>query len=383
MEHTDLKRTALFDIHVKNGGSLVPFAGYQMPLQYNMGIKDEHLYCRSKVGLFDVSHMGQAEIVGADFETAALALERVVPGNIINLKPVSYRYTVLLNETGGIEDDLMVTHRVDGEGNSLLGLVVNAARKTHDYAYISAFLDDEMELKIDDERALIALQGPDAEKIMAIWCGAGVNLPYMHETATSFFDVPCRVSRAGYTGEDGFEISLLNQDVVRVVEMLLSHDDVKLIGLGARDSLRLEAGFCLYGHDINETTTPVEASLEWVIGKRRRREGGFIGDEIILPQLEKGPERRRVGLIPVTRSAPARENALIFSQEGDEIGGVTSGGFGPTVNGPIAMGYVKNSLAQLGTIVDVEIRGKRYQWRVSDLPFTPYRTKAQTKVTKH
>lgn len=379
----DCKQTALFDIHAQNGAKIVPFAGYQMPLQYEMGIAKEHLYCREKVGLFDVSHMGQAELISENFETSAEALERIVPGDLLSLRPGRLRYTVLLNEKGGIEDDLMVTHRIRDDGSSVLGLVVNAARKSHDYAYISAFLEEDVELKINDECALIALQGPDAEKIMAIWCAEAVSMPYMNEISTTFFDIPCRVSRSGYTGEDGFEISVPEKQVERLVTMLLSHDDVKLIGLGARDSLRLEAGFCLYGHDINEEISPVEANLSWIIGKRRKRDGGFLGDALIINELENGPQKRRVGLLPVTRSAPAREGAEIFDQEGKKIGAVTSGGFGPTLNGPIAMGYVKSQYSSLGTKVEIEIRGKRYEWRVTDLPFTPYRTKAAKKPTKH
>ena len=383
MEHSELKRTALYDIHIANGATMVPFCGYQLPLQYERGIKEEHLYCRSVVGLFDVSHMGQAEIIGDDFYSAAYALEKIVPSNIANLKPNQMRYTVLLNEEGGIEDDLIVTHRIKMDGSSRLGLVVNAARRSHDYAYISSALEDDLEFKIEDDRALIALQGPDAAKIMAIWCGSAIELPYMREIETTFFDVPCRVSRSGYTGEDGFEISMLEGDVVRVTEMLLSHGDVKLIGLGARDSLRLEAGFCLYGHDIDDKTTPVEASLEWIIGKQRQAEMDFIGAHHIVSQLENGPKRRRVGLLPVTRSAPAREGALIFNLEGKEIGRVTSGAFGPSVDGPIAMGYVSAQYSQLGNIAEIEIRDRRYKWRVSDLPFTPSRTVAKSKITKH
>lgn len=270
-DQNELKKTAFHDLHVEHDAKMVGFAGYSMPLHYEMGIKQEHLYCRDTVGLFDVSHMGQAELIAEDYETAAKALEKIVPGDVLKLKPERLRYSVLLNEKGGIEDDLMITHRIQEDGSHVVGLVVNAGRKTHDYAYISAYLPDDVDFKILDDRSLLALQGPDAEKIMAVWCGEAVGMPYMSEIETNFFDAPCRVSRCGYTGEDGFELSLLNDDAGRVAKMLMSHPDVELIGLGARDSLRLEAGFCLYGHDINTTTSPIEADLSWIMNKRRDR----------------------------------------------------------------------------------------------------------------
>lgn len=382
-ENNDLKKTVFHDLHVKHGAKLVEFAGYSMPVQYEMGIKQEHLYCRDTVGLFDVSHMGQAELVAKDYETAALALEKIVPGDVLKLKPERMRYSVLLNEKGGIEDDLMITHRVNAKSESIVGLVVNAGRKIHDYAYISSYLPDDVELKILDDRSLIALQGPEAESILSIWCGEAVGIPYMSEIQTTFFDVPCRVSRCGYTGEDGYEISLSNADAERVAIMLLSHPDVKLIGLGARDSLRLEAGFCLYGHDIDTETTPVEADISWIMNKRRRREGGFLGEKIILQQATSGPKKRRVGLLPQGPVAPAREGALLFNAEGQEIGLVTSGGFGPTIGGPVAMGYVSSEHASLGSQIFVEVRGRKSEWRVTDMPFTPYRTYNAKQPTQH
>ena len=382
-EQNELKQTAFHDLHLEHGAKMVEFAGYSMPLYYEKGIKQEHLYCRETVGLFDVSHMGQAELIAEDYETAARALEKIVPGDVLNLKPERLRYSVLLNEKGGIEDDLMITHRVQADGTHIVGLVVNAGRKSHDYAYISSYLPDDVDFKILDDRQLLALQGPDAEKIMAVWCGEAVGMPYMSEIDTNFFDVPCRVSRCGYTGEDGFELSLANEDASRVAKMLMSHPDVELIGLGARDSLRLEAGFCLYGHDIDTTITPIEADLSWIMNKRRRQEGGFLGDSVILDQIANRPLKRRVGLLPDGPAAPAREGAKLFNDQMQEIGVVTSGGFGPTIGGPVAMGYVTLPHDQLGTSIFVEVRGRKSLWRVTDLPFTPHRTYNAKRPTQH
>lgn len=381
---SDYARTVFYEQHLEQGGKMVPFAGYMMPIQYELGIKQEHIYCREHVGLFDVSHMGQAELVADDFDQAAEALEAIVPGEILKLKEGRMRYSVLLNEAGGIEDDLMITHRVKSDGSSVIGLVVNAARKAHDYDYINTQLEEfGVRVEPHEDRSLLALQGPEAEKIMAIWCGDAVGMPYMSEIETSFYDVPCRVARCGYTGEDGFEISMLTKDALRISTMLLSYPDMKMIGLGARDSLRLEAGFCLYGHDITEETSPIEANLGWIIGKRRREEGGFHGEGRILNELNKGPLTRRVGLLPKGASAPAREGAVVYDSDGNQIGVVTSGGFGPTVGGPVAMGYVADGFSRLGTTVLVEVRGKRYEWQVTDMPFTPYRTYKAKKPTQH
>lgn len=382
---SSLFQTELYELHRQHGGKMVPFAGYHMPLQYEMGIKGEHLHCRSEVGLFDVSHMGQAALVADDFKTAALALEGLVPGDILNLKPGRMRYSVLLNPLGGIEDDLMITHRTLGDGRAVVGLVVNAARKDHDYHIIEQVLPANVTLEVYDERALIALQGPRAAKVIAIWCAEAATMPYMSEIETSFFDVPCRISRAGYTGEDGFEISVPSGKAVRVTEMMLSYPEVKLIGLGARDSLRLEAGFCLYGHDIDDTTSPVEADLSWVVNKRRRQDGGFLGEDRILGELKAGPKRRRVGLTPAGASPPAREGAELFSaeQQSERIGVITSGGFSPSLSRPIAMGYVAAGYDQPGCGIEVEVRGKRYRWQVSALPFVPYQTYKAKKTNTH
>jgi aminomethyltransferase len=381
---TEPLKTPFYDLHVQEGGRMVDFAGYLMPVQYELGIKQEHLYCREHVGLFDVSHMGQAELIAKDYETAARALETIVPGDVLRLKEGRMRYSVLLNEAGGIEDDLMITHRVQKDGSSIIGLVVNASRKSHDYDYINEQLaEHDVSVQPLDDRALLALQGPEAEKIISIWCGDAVGMPYMSEIETTFFDVPCRVARCGYTGEDGFEISMATADALRISTMLMSYPDMQLIGLGARDSLRLEAGFCLYGHDITAETSPIEADLAWIIGKRRRENGGFLGEGRILKELNEGPLTRRVGLMPKGASAPAREGAVLYDSDGNQIGIITSGGFGPTIGGPIAMGYVAQDFSQLGSLVLVEVRGKRYEWQVTDMPFTPYRTYKAKKPTTH
>ncbi len=380
---TKLSRTGLYDLHLANGAKMVPFAGYEMPLQYELGIKSEHLHCRREAGLFDVSHMGQAELVGPDYETAARALEVLVPGEVLKLKPGGMRYSTLLNEEGGIEDDLMITHRVKPDGLAVVGLVVNAARKAHDYHLIASALPDDVTLEVLDDRSLLALQGPRAEMVMAIWCGEAVGMAYMSEIDTTFFDVPARVARCGYTGEDGFEISIPSEQAERLAEMLLSYPEVELIGLGARDSLRLEAGFCLYGHDIDETTSPVEADLAWVINKRRRKEGGFHGEERILEELTAGPVKRRVGLLPEGTSPPAREGALLFDPTGGEIGRITSGGFSPSLNKAVAMGYIETAFDQPGKVIEAEIRGRRYRWQVSEMPFVPYKTYKAKQPTQH
>lgn len=382
-EALDLLKTPFYQFHINNNAKMVPFAGYDLPVHYEMGIKQEHLHTRSDVGLFDVSHMGQAELVAKDYKTSAHALEAIVPSDVLGLKPQHMRYSVLLNGSGGIEDDMMITHRINGDGRSVVGLVVNGARKSHDYDLIAAHLPKDVELKILEDRALLALQGPEAEKVIAIWCGQAVGMPYMSEIETRFFDVPCRISRCGYTGEDGFEISMKQDDASRVMKMLLSYPEVRLIGLGARDSLRLEAGFCLYGHDIDDTISPIEADLAWIINKRRRADGGFLGEERILSELTAGPPQKRVGLLPLGTGAPAREGAQLFDEAGTLIGHITSGAFGPSINTPIAMGYVALNFSKLGTIVQVEVRGKRAPWQVVDLPFVPYKTYKTKQPTRH
>ena len=276
-----LKRTPIFNLHSELGGKMVPFAGYEMPVQYPLGVLKEHLHTRQKAGLFDVSHMGQSFLTAPDHATAAAALEALVPGEIAKLGLGRLRYTMLLNEAGGILDDLMVTRSVSPDDDGRLMLVVNAACKDADYAHLQANLPDSVKLTTIDDRALLALQGPTAASVMAKWCPQAADMGFMTGASARFDGVDCHISRSGYTGEDGYEISIAADKADQVTRTLLSHDDVEMIGLGARDSLRLEAGLCLYGHDIDETTSPVEADLVWSMSKRRRAEGGFPGAERI------------------------------------------------------------------------------------------------------
>jgi aminomethyltransferase len=359
-----LRRTPLYDLHVARGARMVPFAGYEMPVQYPTGIIAEHLHTRAKAGLFDVSHMGQIALRG---DAAAGALEELVPGDLQALAPGRMRYTLLLNEIGGIIDDLMATRIETG-----LLLVVNAARKEHDLAHLKQNLDINIEIEPRFERALLALQGPAAAAALARLAPGVDRMPFMSAADIAIAGVPCFATRSGYTGEDGFELSLASEHAVQVAEALLNEPEVAPIGLGARDTLRLEAGLCLYGHDIDETTTPIEAGLAWTIGKRRRDESGFPGGGTILQQLAHGPERRRVGLRPDGR-APAREGSVILDAAGDSVGHVTSGGFGPTLGAPIAMGYVDAGHAEIGTPLSLVVRDVPRPAHVVPLPFVPTR----------
>ncbi|MGK9236382.1 glycine cleavage system aminomethyltransferase GcvT [Inquilinus limosus] len=365
MTDTPLQRTPLFDLHVELGAKLVPFAGYEMPVQYPAGILKEHLHTRAEAGLFDVSHMGQAWLEAEPGEDVAALIETLVPGDIAGLAPGRIRYSLLLNDEGGILDDLMITRSPDP---ALLFLVVNAACKDADFAHIATKLAGRARLVRLDDRALIALQGPKAAEVLARHAFGADDLAFMESGSFALDRVECLISRSGYTGEDGFEISAPAEEAERIARFLLSEPEVAPIGLGARDSLRLEAGLCLYGHDIDTTTTPVEAGLAWTIGKRRRAEGGFPGADRILKQLAEGPARKRVGLKPEGR-APAREGTPILSSDGREIGRVTSGGFGPTVGGPVAMGYVEAGFAAAGTPVSLLIRDKAHPAVVAALPF--------------
>ena len=359
-----LRRTPLYDLHVARGARMVPFAGYEMPVQYPTGIIAEHLHTRAKAGLFDVSHMGQITLRG---NAAARALEELVPGDLQALASGRMRYTLLLNETGGIIDDLMATRVETG-----LLLVVNAARKEHDLAHLKQTLDSNVEIEPRFDRALLALQGPAAAAVLARLAPGVDRKPFMSAADNTIAGAPCSATRSGYTGEDGFELSLAAEHAVGVAEALLNEPEVAPIGLGARDTLRLEAGLCLYGHDIDETTTPVEAGLAWTIGKRRRDDSGFPGAGTILQQLGNGPERRRVGLRPDGR-APAREGSVILNTAGDPVGQVTSGGFGPTLGAPIAMGYVDASHAAVGSPLSLVVRDVPRPAHVAPLPFVPTR----------
>jgi aminomethyltransferase len=359
-----LKRTPLHSLHLALGAKMVAFAGYEMPVQYPSGILGEHLHTRSQAGLFDVSHMGQLRLTGGN---PAKALEALVPGDLLTLAPLRMRYTLLLNEEGGILDDLMATRVADG-----LSLVVNAARKEADLAHLRARLGHPTTVEMLEDRALLALQGPAAAAVLSRLCNGVSGLGFMTAMATTLAGCGCLVSRSGYTGEDGFEISLPADGAARVAEMLLAQPEVQPVGLGARDSLRLEAGLCLYGHDIDETTTPIEAGLGWTIANRRRAEGGFPGAAIVLRQLAEGAARIRVGIRPDGR-APAREDTPIVSNAGEKLGRVTSGGFGPSVGGPIAMGYVNRSHGVDGTPLALLVRGTARSARVVRLPFVPHR----------
>ena len=359
-----LKRTPLHALHVALGAKMVPFAGYDMPVQYPTGVLAEHNHTRKAAGLFDVSHMGQMRVSGKD---PALALERLVPADLTGLAPWQQRYTQFTNRTGGILDDLMVTR-----WNSDLFVVVNAACKEADLAHMQAGLDGIATVEPLIERALLALQGPTAAAVMERLAPGSSRQTFMTLAACSIDGIACLMSRSGYTGEDGYEISVPVEAAEWLAQRLLTDPDVKPIGLGARDSLRLEAGLCLYGHDIDQTTTPVEASLTWSIGKRRRSEGGFPGATIIQAQIATGVQRRRVGILPDGR-APAREGTVVTDAAGKQVGAITSGGFGPSLNRPIAMGYVEIAHAKAGTPVNLVVRGTPMPAKITPMPFIPNR----------
>jgi aminomethyltransferase len=374
---SSLKHTPLHALHLARGGKMVPFAGYDMPVQYASGVMKEHLHTRSRAGLFDVSHMGQIALHAKSgrVEDAAAALERLVPQDIVGVAPGRQRYAQFTNECGGILDDLMVANFGDH-----LFLVVNAACKADDEAHLRAHLSDTCIIEPLRNRALLALQGPTAESVLAKFCADVAAMRFMdvspHRVQIEGLGIDCFVSRSGYTGEDGFEISVPADRAEALATALLDDGEVLPIGLGARDSLRLEAGLCLYGHDIDATTTPAEAALQWSIQKSRRnggaRAGGFFGAEVILSQLENGAPRRRVGFKPEGR-APVREGAPLFadSSSSQQIGKITSGGFGPSINAPVAMGYLPAPQATDGGTVFAELRGQRLPLRVSPMPFVP------------
>jgi aminomethyltransferase len=370
-----LRTVPLDSLHRRHGARMVAFAGYAMPVQYDLsgelaarcrgGVMAEHLHTRSAAGLFDVSHMGQAFVTGTG---AANALERLVPGDIAGLRPGRQRYTVLTNEAGGIIDDLMVARLAEDR----LFLVVNASRKDVDFSHLAANLPDGIELDVREDRALLAVQGPAAASVIGRLSPEAAALPFMGFGAVTLGGSGCFVSRSGYTGEDGFEISVLSGEAEALADALLGFPEVVPIGLGARDSLRLEAGLCLYGNDLDELTSPIEAALTWVIGKRRKLSWDFPGGLLMRDQLDNGVARRRVGIRPDGR-APARAQTTIVAEDGTEAGIITSGGFGPTVNGPVAMGYVRRDLAADGTRLLLIVRGKTIPATVVPLPFVPHR----------
>lgn len=369
----ELLKTPLFDLHVELGAKMVPFAGYEMPVQYPLGVMKEHVQTRAKAGLFDVSHMGQVKLTAKSGNPtdAALALETLIPIDVLDLGEMRQRYGFFTNKQGGILDDLMVTNMGDH-----LFLVINAACKDADIAHLRKYLSKTCEIEVIQDRALLALQGPSAQDALATLAPAVADMTFMDVARLDVMGSECFISRSGYTGEDGYEISVPAAHADALARALLNHTDVEAIGLGARDSLRLEAGLCLYGNDIDTTTTPIEAGLIWAIQKVRRtggdRAGGFAGDTAILAQIENGAPRKRIGLRPDGR-APMRDGTPLFASESstNQIGAVTSGGFGPTIEGPMSMGYVTTQHASVGTKIFAEVRGKRMSATVTKMPFTP------------
>lgn len=370
-----LKQTPLNALHEELGARMVPFAGYAMPVQFSEGIIAEHRHTRRSAGLFDVSHMGQAVLEGLGDNDPAALIEELLPGEIQALAPGRTRYSQLTNDQGGILDDLMITRRAEGEG---LYIVVNAACKEQDFAHIEEALAGRARLTRLEDRALLALQGPEAVNVLEPLAPGAAGLVFLEQQPLTVDGIDCLVSRSGYSGEDGYEISVPADKAEALARKLLEAEEVAPVGLGARDSLRLEAGLCLYGHDIDETTTPVEAGLTWSIGKRRRAEGGFPGAEIIQKQIEEGPERLRVGLRPESR-APLREGIELLEEGGGEVGVITSGGFSPSLGIPIAMGYLPRHLSEPGTRVAALSRGKEVPCDVVGLPFVPSHTVSRTK----
>ena len=364
-----LSRTPLYDLHVSLGARMVPFAGYEMPVQYPLGVMKEHLHTRAHAGLFDVSHMGQVELRGPD---AAAAMETLVPVDVIGIAPGKQRYALFTNDAGGILDDLMIFNT-----GSYLHVVVNAACKAQDIAHMQKHIGDRCEIRVRDDLALLALQGPGAEAALNGIAVGDVPQTFMAGGRLLLAGIDCLVTRSGYTGEDGFEISVPAAQCEALAKALLAQPNVQPIGLGARDSLRLEAGLCLYGHDLDTTTTPVEASLNWAMQKVRRsggeRAGGFAGADVILGQLDHPTSvmRKRVGLKPEGR-APIREGVELQDASGNKIGVVTSGGFGPTVNGPVIMGYLDAAHAVVGNKINAMLRGVPTPVMVVAMPFAPH-----------
>ncbi|MCW7551878.1 glycine cleavage system aminomethyltransferase GcvT [Endozoicomonas gorgoniicola] len=366
----DLQQTPLHTLHLEQGARMVPFAGYDMPVQYPLGVKAEHLHTRKQAGLFDVSHMGQLLLKG---EKAGEWLESLVPVDIIDLPAGRQRYALFTNEQGGIMDDLMVSRFAD----DCLYLVVNAACKEQDIDHLQSHLSGDIQLERLDNRALLALQGPEAAEVLGRFAPEVRSMIFMDSRRVAIEGIECFVSRSGYTGEDGYELSVPACESEKIGRLLLEQPEVELIGLGARDSLRLESGLCLYGHDITPSTTPVEASLTWAISTVRRtggaRAGGFPGADIVLRQIAtKAFQNRRVGLSGSSR-APVREGTILMNAEGETIGRVTSGTFGPTVGRPVAMAYLAKDYAAINTEVFASVRGKALPMTVSKMPFIEQR----------
>jgi len=356
----DTQKTALYNYHKSLGAKFVPFAGYEMPVQYSSGIVEEHKITRTNAGLFDVSHMGQLLIEGN--ESLSDELEKIIPADLKKIKLNQSKYSFLTNEKGGIYDDLIITKVDNG-----FSVILNAACKDNDFKIIENSIGNKFKLTLYKNLSLIALQGPKSSEILEKIINGVSSLKFMYGNNFSYNDKEIYITRSGYTGEDGFEISIPNEFVEGFVKKIVTKG-AKLIGLGARDTLRMEAGLCLYGHDINETTSPIEANLKWAISKRRREEGGFIGYDKIKLDMNGSLSRLRVGVKPEGKII-AREGVKIFSEDNKQIGSITSGTFGPSVNGPIAMGYVKLNFSKLGTKVLLEVRGKKYNAIISELPF--------------
>ena len=371
MSDETLKTTPLYEAHVAAGARMVPFAGYSMPVQYKDGVLKEHLWTRENAGLFDVSHMGQARLRGV---SPLSAFEEVTPSDFIGLKPGKQRYSVLLNRAGGIIDDLMAARPIssDGTGDDGLFVVVNGACKDNDFKVIDDELAGQVRIERLEDRALMALQGPKAAEVLAAHAPEAAAMVFMDARMFNAFGTDLIVSRSGYTGEDGYEISVPASQAERVWNTLLADERVRPIGLGARDSLRLEAGLPLYGHDVDESVSPVEADLAFAVSKKRREARDFPGAARIAKELAEGPSRKRVGLI-VLEGAPAREGAQIADEAGEVVGVVTSGGFSPSLGKPIAMGFVPPALAGVGTRLKVIVRGKAQAAEVAAMPFVPHR----------
>ena len=372
-----LKYTPLHALHLEMGARMAPFAGYDMPIQYALGVLKEHLHTRAAAGLFDVSHMGQIALRprSGKVANAARALERLVPVDVLGLAQARQRYAVFTNGNGGIIDDLMI-----GQCGDHLALIVNASRKDVDERHLRDALSDVCTVDVLADRALLALQGPAAQAVLARLAPAVSSMRFMDIRRLSIAGAICLVSRSGYTGEDGFEISVAARDAEKLARILLQDAAVALIGLGARDSLRSEAGLCLYGSDIDESTTPVEAALEWAIQKVRRRGGAragqFPGSDVVLEQLDRGAPRRRVGLKARERT-PVRAGVKLYANASatQSVGTVTSGTFGPSAAGPVAMGYVPNVLSVPNTLLFADVRGNRLPVAVTELPFVPHQYK--------
>ena len=356
----ETKKTSLYQLHHENSAKFVEFAGYQMPIQYSDGIVEEHKFTRSHAGIFDVSHMGQLFIYGGD--DLVKDLEKIFPLDLKNLAINHSKYSFLMNDEAGIYDDLIITKIEKG-----FMIILNAACKDNDFKIISELLKDKYKMDLDKKRSLIALQGPKSVEILNYIIKGVIDLDFMSGGLFKFQEQKVYVTRSGYTGEDGFEVSIINELAENFTKKLIDKG-AKLIGLGARDTLRLEAGLCLYGHELDKDKTPVEANLKWAISKERISQGNFIGSQIITKQLSDGVNKIRVGIKPEGRVI-AREKTKIFNQSDIYIGEITSGTFGPSVNGPVAMGYVENEFSKKNTKVFLEVRGKKHPANICGLPF--------------